>query len=87
LSDLDLYIMTLSELCLNGISIISYLCGIWSTTAKTGCNCKRATIVSQTKHDTWWDRVDFHKEWFWGGDLEGLEIFGHFLFSVDGNTT
>ena len=29
LRDLDLYIMTWSKLCLNGIFLISYLCGIW----------------------------------------------------------
>jgi hypothetical protein len=28
LSDLDFYIMTLSELCLKGITLLSYLCGI-----------------------------------------------------------
>jgi hypothetical protein len=28
--------------------------------------------VSQTKHGTQWDRVDIHKEWFGGGDLNGF---------------
>jgi hypothetical protein len=29
--------------------------------------------VSQAKHGTQWDRVDFHKEWFRGRDLDGFQ--------------
>jgi hypothetical protein len=34
LSNLDLYIMTLSELCMKRISISSYMCGIWLTSVQ-----------------------------------------------------
>jgi hypothetical protein len=34
LSEFDLYIMALSELCLKGISLLSYLCGILLTSVQ-----------------------------------------------------
>jgi hypothetical protein len=56
LSDLDLYIMTLSELCLKGISLNYLICVVYGYK------------VSQAKHGTQWDRVD----WFRGGNLNGF---------------
>jgi hypothetical protein len=34
LSDLDIYIMTLNDIYLKGISLLSYLCGLWLTFVK-----------------------------------------------------
>jgi hypothetical protein len=65
--------MTLSELCLKGISLLSYLCGIWLTSVQKRSNKKRGDYkVFKTKHDTHWDKVDIQREWCRGGDLNGL---------------
>jgi hypothetical protein len=86
--------MNLRELCLKRISLIlSYLYGIWLTSVQILLKqdvhvhyIRGNHKVFHTKHGTWWDRTDFHKEWFRGGDLRVFEIFGHFLFEGDGIT-
>jgi hypothetical protein len=79
-SDLDLYIMTLSELCLKGISLLYHLYGIWLTSVqkvlKQDVIIIRAIIVSQMKHGTQWDRVDCRHNGQWNR-LAFLSSFGY----------
>jgi hypothetical protein len=82
------YIMTLSKLCLKGISLLSYLCGIWLTSLKKKNQLLKqnviiigATIKSPKLRMTLIGiGLTFTRNGLEVGISMVFEIFGHFLF-------
>jgi hypothetical protein len=61
-------------------TLLTSLFCICSKSAKTICNYNQGEFkVFQSNHGTQWDKVDFYKEWFRGGDLNTIQDIWAFL--------